>query len=92
MPTSTQTPDPSKPGAKPEKELHIQIDRSPYQVLQLTMSGTEIRQLTTPPIGADRDLFEVVPGTADRKIANTDVVEIHNGQRFFTAPGQINPG
>lgn len=92
MRTSTDMSTSASPGAKPAKELHIQIDRTPYKVTQGEMSGAEIRELMTPPIGADRDLFEVVPGAADRKIADTDVVEIHNGQRFFTAPGQINPG
>lgn len=56
------------------------------------MTGLELRQVPPTPIGPDRDLFEVVPGGADRKIADTDIVEIRNGKRFFTAPAQINPG
>jgi len=74
------------------KEVHIQIDRTPYKVLQSEMTGAELRQIPTPSIGPDRDLFEVVPGAPDRKISDSAVVELHNGQRFFTAPGQINPG
>lgn len=78
--------------AKPSKEAHIQIDRTPYTVPEQTMTGAQIRQIPTPPIGPERDLFEVVPGAPDRKILDTSKVQLHNGQRFFTAPGQINPG
>ena len=56
------------------------------------MTGAELRRLPHPPIGPDRDLFEVVPGGSDKKIADGDVVEMRNGLRFFTAPAQINPG
>lgn len=74
------------------QKFQIQIDRVHYTVNQEQMTGAQLRYVPPTPIGADRDLFEVVPGGPDRKIADTDVVNIHNGQRFFTAPGQINPG
>jgi hypothetical protein len=77
---------------KPPKGLHIQIDRSPYTVPDESMTGAQIRQIPSPPIGPERDLFEVVPGAPDRKILDSDLIQLHNGQRFFTAPGQINPG
>lgn len=76
---------------KPMK-FQIQIDRVHFTVTQAEMTGTELRRVPDPPIGPERDLFEVVPGQADRKLADADVVEIRNGERFFTAPGQINPG
>lgn len=78
--------------AKPHKGVHIQIDRTPYTVAEQALTGAQIRQIPTPPIGPERDLFEVVPGAPDRKILDTTTVELRNGQRFFTAPGQINPG
>lgn len=74
------------------KEFQIQIDRTHYKVTSGHMTGSELRNVPTPPIGTERDLFEVVPGGSDKKIGNDDVVEIRNGLRFFTAPGQINPG
>jgi hypothetical protein len=81
------------PEAKPsDKLIKIQIDRVHYEVEQALMTGAQLRQVVTPPIAPDRDLFEVVPGASDRKITNADTVELHNGKRFFTAPGQINPG
>jgi hypothetical protein len=56
------------------------------------MTGAQLRLVPSPPIGPDRDLFEVVPGSTDRKIGDDDPVEIRDGKRFFTAPTQINPG
>jgi hypothetical protein len=73
-------------------QFQIQIDRAHYTVTKPEMTGAELRRVPPIPIGPDRDLFEVVPGGQDRKIEDTDIVEIRNGQRFFTAPAQINPG
>jgi len=84
-------PDTSAEEHKP-KEYQIQIDRQHYTTTNEVMTGTELRNLLSPPIGPDRDLFEVVPGDADRKIENDDKVEISNGKRFFTAPAHISPG
>jgi Multiubiquitin len=75
-----------------KKEFHIQIDRVHYTVDQHQMTGAQLRRVPPTPIGADRDLFEVIPGAQDRKIEADTVVEIREGQRFFTAPGHINPG
>lgn len=70
----------------------IKIDRKEYKVPQSSLTGVQLRQLPEPDIGADRDLFEVVPGGSDRKIANDQDVKMRDGLRFFTAPAQINPG
>lgn len=79
--------------ARPEPHgFQIQIDRKHYTVHKAQMTGAELRQVPDPPIGPDRDLFEVVPGGPDLKIADDAIVEIRNGKRFFTAPSQINPG
>ncbi len=82
----------SNPGHGNEHKFQIQIDRNHYTVSQEKMTGSQLRQIPNPPIGSDRDLFLVVPGGSDRKIADHDVVEIRDGLRFFTAPTQINPG
>jgi hypothetical protein len=70
----------------------IKIDRIEYEVHERKLTGLQLRQLPKPPIGSDRDLFEVVPGGSDRKIANDMEVKMRDGLRFFTAPAQINPG
>lgn len=87
---------PSQPAAgdhgKGPRESQIRIDRDHFTVGKAVLNGSELRALPTPPIGPERDLFEVVPGGSDKKIeANTDV-DMRNGLRFFTAPAQINPG
>lgn len=94
MPTAPENSPSAGPshGGGHEPLFQIQIDRVHYTLHQPTMTGAQLRQVPAPPIGADRDLFEVVPGHPDRKIAETDVVRIRNGQRFFTAPAVINPG
>lgn len=79
-------------GPPPAHEYHIQMDRGHYTVLLEQMTGLELRQVPSPSIGPDRDLFEVVPGGTDRKIGDVDSVRIQDGKRFFTAPAQINPG
>ncbi len=77
---------------KKPKQFHIKIDRVEYEVTQKELTGAQLRQLPIPAIGPDRDLFEVIPGKEDRKISDTDIVEIVNGKRLFTAPAHINPG
>jgi len=79
-------------GAGRDEKFKIKIDRDTYEVDKERMTGREIRLVPKPPIGDDRDLFEVVPGASDRKIEDTTIVEIKDGLRFFTAPRQINPG
>ena len=83
-------------GSKEESEKHefkIQIDRAHYTVTESALTGAQLRNLPQPPIGPERDLFEVVPGKSDdEKIELTDSVTIKDGERFFTAPARINPG
>ena len=76
----------------PPERITIQIDRVHYEVDTTDMTGEQLRHLPKPPIGPDRDLFEVVPGHSDRKIRDDEEVELRNGTRFFTAPAHINPG
>ena len=81
----------------PPDALHIQLDRqdievSPDRLHDGALTGQELRELTTPPIGSDRDIFEIVPGGSDRKIEDGDAVAIHDHLRFFSAPRNINPG
>jgi hypothetical protein len=78
--------------ASEHRVFEIKIDRTEYKVHQRELTGKELRELPKPPIGPDRDLFEVVPGGSDRKILENEIVKMRDGLRFFTAPAQINPG
>jgi hypothetical protein len=85
-------------GAEKETEDHgkrsyaVKIDRVTYEVHERELTGLQLRHLPRPPIGPDRDLFEVVPGGSDKKILDSEIVKMRDGLRFFTAPAQINPG
>lgn len=77
--------------------LHIRLDRQDIEISadllhDGTLTGRQIRELVEPPFGADRDLFEIVPGGSDRKIEDGDTVVILDHIRFFSAPRNINPG
>jgi hypothetical protein len=76
----------------PEKNFDIQIDRVTYQISETRMTGADLRRVPEPPIPADRDLFEIIPGRPDRKVEDDDRILISDGLRFFTAPNTINPG
>ncbi|MCW6531953.1 multiubiquitin domain-containing protein [Sphingomonas sp. MMSM20] len=89
QPDQHPAPHPDKPKDHP---YTIKIDRTVYKVDAEQMTGLQLRQLSNPPIGADRDLFEVVPGGSDVKIFDEQAVQMRDGLRFFTAPAQINPG
>jgi len=73
-------------------QYRIEIDRKQYEVTEHKLTGERLRHLPHPPIGPDRDLFEIVPGHPDRKIRDHEEVTMRNGERFFTAPAHINPG
>ena len=82
---------------EPPGVVHIRVDREEVKVrldslTDGTLTGSEIRQSVKPPIGAGRDLFEIVPGGADRKIGDGDSVVLRDWMRFFSAPRTINPG
>ena len=85
---------PKEPREPEEKDrtFEIKIDRTQFKVSEPVLTGAQLRQLPNPPIGPDRDLFEVVPGGSDKKITDNEPVKMRNGLRFFTAPAQINPG
>jgi Multiubiquitin len=75
-----------------DRPFDIKIDRAEFKVPERFLTGAQLRRLPNPPVGPDRDLFEVVPGGSDEKIADDKEVKMRDGLRFFTAPAQINPG
>ena len=85
-------PDDHEDHGKDDVFFDIKIDRTEYKVRQKVRTGADLRKLPKPDIGADRDLFEVVPGGSDLKIELDTKVKMRDGLRFFTAPAQINPG
>ena len=85
--------DKGKSGEQHPTEIPITIDKKPFKAPKATMTGVEIRQLADPAIGPDRDLWHVGRGQEDdTKIADSQPVDLVPGDRFFSAPGAINPG
>ena len=74
------------------KSFTIRIDRIEYQWQDEKITGAQLRQLPEGSISSDRDIFQVIPGDSDLLIKDDDSVVVHDGLRFFTAPGTINPG
>ena len=71
----------------------IKIDKETFHVEAASMTGQQFRELPSPAVGPDRDLFLVVPGpTDDILVENDQSIELKDGMHFFTAPSTINPG
>jgi hypothetical protein len=57
------------------------------------MTGQALRDLPTPPVPQNRDLWLDVPGPTDDELIRPDVVyTIKPGSHYYTAPSTINPG
>jgi hypothetical protein len=72
--------------------VKIKIDRDFYELYARKMTGIELRALPSPDVAPDRDLWRDIPDARDIKVQDEDVVLLHDGDKFFTAPGRINPG
>jgi hypothetical protein len=80
-------------GGRGQDKVTIHIDKEVFKVEQSSMTGAELRQLPTPAIGPERDLFLVVPGpTDDIRVENEQEIGLKDGMHFFTAPSTITPG
>lgn len=81
---------------KPDNQTHgtvpILIDGQKIHAPRGSLSGSELRTLTEPPIGTDRDLWLDVEGDLDDLVEDAEVVELRPQMRFFTVPKVINPG
>lgn len=78
---------PEAPGKVP-----ILIDGKKILAPRGELSGAELRQLTSPPIGEDRDLWLDREGTLDDLVEDGEIVKLAPQMRFFTVPRVINPG
>ena len=83
MAAENPAPDKDTPG---QKVFSIRIDETRYEWPEEKISGAQLRRLPPTPIPPERDLVQVVPGHADRRIKDDDTVEVHDGLEFITAP------
>lgn len=78
---------PDEPG-----KVLILIDGQKIHAPRGSLAGAEIRQLTSPPIGPDRDLWLDLEGSLDDLVEDDEEVSLKPQMRFFTVPRVINPG
>jgi hypothetical protein len=86
---SEKHPDNTRTG---EREFTIHIDRAAFRVDSASMTGSQLRNLPTPPIGPEFDLWLDAEEGPDILVADTQVIALKDGMHFFTAPAIINPG
>jgi hypothetical protein len=79
------------PETKPGK-VPIYIDGTKYHPDSRGLTGAQVRQLPSPPIGADRDLWLDIVDELDKLVEDNDVVDLMPNMRFFSVPRVINPG
>jgi hypothetical protein len=73
-------------------EVSIHIDKKLYKVPSGSMTASQIRGLTSPVLGDDYDLYQVVPGSDDHLVADGESIDLKSGMHFFSAPRNITPG
>lgn len=78
---------------KPPKEIEFTIDAQIFLLPKQELTAENLRVLAEPDIGPDRDLYLEGKGHhEDKLIAAGEVVQLKDGQHFFTAPATITPG
>jgi hypothetical protein len=91
--TPQTDPTTARPTHEHHKQITILIDRQHFRVSEGPITGAQLRDLPSPPVGPDRDLYLEVKGPGDdRLIEPSDVLELEEGMHFFTAPATITPG
>ncbi len=66
--------------------FRIRLDSADYEVSLRELTGREIRDLPSPPIRQENELFEQLPNGDDRLIDLDYEAEIYTGKVFFTSP------
>jgi len=75
-----------------QESLSITLNGLSFRVNGPAITGAVIRGLPTPPIGADYDLFRIDPRGTDLLIRQDEVVDVADGDAFFTVPQSIMAG
>jgi hypothetical protein len=79
------------PNTEPS-EVTIYIDRSAFRIPHHALTGYALRELATPTIRSDYELFCIVPGGDDLVVRDEEVVKLDDGAQFFSAPRMIMAG
>lgn len=74
------------------RKVTIELDRAKFRVPAGTITETELRNLPAPPVAENREILREDDHDEDQPLGPNEIVEIKEGDRFFTAPRRINPG
>jgi hypothetical protein len=77
-----------------EADIEIRINRQRFRIPRRALTGADLRQLSTPPIGPDQDLFQMgSPGAGgDVLIVDQQTVDFDTSVEFFSTPRHILAG
>lgn len=76
-----------------DAEITIYIDRSAFRVARHAVTGRLLRELATPAISSEYELYHVSQGgEPDLLVHDEEVVELEDGTHFFSAPKMIMAG
>jgi hypothetical protein len=74
-------------------EITIYINGNAFRIERQALTGQAIRDLATPPIGGDYEMYLVSAGEQpDLAVNPLEVIELNDGAQFFAAPRQIMAG
>jgi hypothetical protein len=79
-------------GAGEQGLVSIMLNNLTFRVGGSAITGAAVRALPTPPVDPDYDLFRVDTGGADLLVRDLEVIEVEDGDRFFTVPRLILAG
>ena len=76
---------PADPAVQPMLTIHIKIDNVAYETHERYLTGAQLLALAGLPPGDQ--LFQEVDGDGDDdQVAPGQVVELHDGERFYAVP------
>ncbi len=79
--------------AADNRVIPVFIDGTKFDAPSEVMTGAALRNLPSPPVPADRDLWLEVPGKGDDELIEPDkTYKVKPGSHYYTAPKTINPG
>ena len=84
---------PTEPANSDSGPVTIYIDQNGFTLSGPSATGLALRQVPIPPLTSDLDLFRIEQSADyDTLVGNDEVVELHEGDRFFTVPQRILAG
>lgn len=72
--------------------ITIYIDHNAFRVDRPALTGRALRELATPAIGNQYELYRVLAGSDDVVVHDEEVVDLDDGTQFFSAPRMILAG